>query len=347
MNKYIVSVMLFSFLGIFSCKSQHNLSVGQFAEALGPQTRILDVRTADEFAEGHLRGAVNVDWYGESFLQHVEDMFDREEPLYVYCRSGRRSEEAARMLSKAGYTVCNMLGGYLAWTEAGREVTRYEVERFLTPKGSAVEITLIQHASLEIRYKGKSIQVDPVAQLTKSIDYAAEFPKADCILVTHEHADHFDQALIGELRKEGTVLLTNDRCAQILGYGIPLGYGGQTTLPELDGIRIEAVPAYNTTQGHLQFHPKGRDNGYVLTLDGFRIYIAGDTEDIPEMAGLKDIDVAFLPCNQPYTMTVQQCVNAAKMIGPKVLIPYHFSQTDIRTLPASLPGMDVRIRQMQ
>ena len=223
----------------------------------------------------------------------------------------------------------------------------FPVAKFTTPSGEEVAVSMIHHGSIALSYKGFNIQVDPVLKMgAAEIDYTA-FPKADCILVTHEHADHFDQALIGELRKEGTVLLTNDRCAQILGYGIPLGYGGQTTLPELDGIRIEAVPAYNTTQGHLQFHPKGRDNGYVLTLDGFRIYIAGDTEDIPEMAGLKDIDVAFLPCNQPYTMTVQQCVNAAKMIGPKVLIPYHFSQTDIRTLPASLPGMDVRIRQMQ
>ena len=114
-----------------------------------------------------------------------------------------------------------------------------------------------------------------------------------------------------------------------------------------EGIRVEAVPAYNTTPEHLQFHPKGRDNGYVLTLDGLRIYIAGDTEDIPEMSDLKDIDVAFLPCNQPYTMTVDQLVNAAKVIQPRVLIPYHYGQMDISSVPALLPGMDVRIRQMQ
>ena len=116
-----------------------------------------------------------------------------------------------------------------------------------------------------------------------------------------------------------------------------------------DGISVEAVPAYNNTEGHLQFHPKGRDNGYVLTIDGLRIYIAGDTEDIEEMANLKDIDIAFLPCNQPYTMTPDQLVRAAKTVKPRVLFPYHYGNTDVNTLPALLQGegIDVRIRNYQ
>ena len=114
-------------------------------------------------------------------------------------------------------------------------------------------------------------------------------------------------------------------------------------------IALEAVPAYNTTEGHLQFHPKGRDNGYILTLDGLRIYIAGDTEDIPEMSDIKDIDIAFLPCNQPYTMTPEQLVRAAKVIKPKVLFPYHYGNTDVSTIPAKLEGegIDVRIRHYE
>jgi L-ascorbate metabolism protein UlaG (beta-lactamase superfamily) len=97
------------------------------------------------------------------------------------------------------------------------------------------------------------------------------------------------------------------------------------------------------------FHPKGRDNGYILTLGGFRIYIAGDTEDIPEMADIKDIDVAFLPCNQPYTMTIDQLVNAANIIKPKVLFPYHYSNTSINQARMRLvgSGIDVRIRDYQ
>ena len=114
-------------------------------------------------------------------------------------------------------------------------------------------------------------------------------------------------------------------------------------------IKVEAVPAYNTTEGHQQFHPKGRDNGYILTIDGLRIYIAGDTEDIPEMSEIKDIDIAFLPCNQPYTMTVDQLVRAAKIIRPKVLFPYHYSNTDVSDLPNRLKkeGIEVRIRHYE
>ena len=121
---------------------------------------------------------------------------------------------------------------------------------------------------------------------------------------------------------------------------------GERTQLEED-IEIEAVPAYNTTKGREQFHPKGRDNGYILTLDGLRIYIAGDTEDIPEMADIKDIDIAFLPCNQPYTMTPEQLVRAAKIIKPKVLFPYHYGDTDVSGIPVQLPGIDVRIRHYE
>ena len=345
MKHMVCSIMLFSLMGLFSCKAQNvnNLSVKAFADALAPETSIIDVRTAEEFAAGHLRGAANIDWYQAGFVESVKAAYGKEHALYVYCRSGRRSASAAAKLAKEGYTVYNLEGGYLAWTEAGREVTKYEVERFRTPAGSALEITLVKHASLEIRFKGLSIQVDPVAELGKKTDYAAEFPKADYILITHEHHDHFDQAAIDALRKEGTQLLTNARCVQMAGWGKALANGESLQL----AFGIEAVPAYNITEGHLQYHPKGRDNGYVLTLDGLRIYIAGDTEDIPEMAALKDIDIAFLPCNQPYTMTVEQCVHAAQMIKPKVLIPYHFGNTDLSGLPEQLPGMDVRLRALQ
>ena len=116
-----------------------------------------------------------------------------------------------------------------------------------------------------------------------------------------------------------------------------------------EGITIEAVPAYNISEGNTQFHPQGRDNGYILTLDELRIYIAGDTEDIPEMEHINDIDIAFLPCNQPYTMTIEQLVRAARIIKPKVLFPYHYSQTDMSALPDLLKadGIEVRIRHYE
>ena len=172
-------------------------------------------------------------------------------------------------------------------------------------------------------------------------------PKADYIFVTHEHFDHFDKEAIATLTAEGTRLITNRRCADMLGYGEVMANGDSMALA--DDIRVEAVPAYNTTEGHTQFHPKGRDNGYVLTLDGLRIYVAGDTEDIPEMTALKDIDIAFLPCNQPYTMTPDQLTKAARTVRPKVLFPYHYGQTDVTALPALLKddGIDVRIRHYE
>ena len=172
-------------------------------------------------------------------------------------------------------------------------------------------------------------------------------PKADYIFITHEHGDHFDRGAIGTLTANGTRLVTNRRCADMLGYGEVMANGDSKQVAE--GISVEAVPAYNTTEGHLQFHPKGRDNGYILTIDGLRIYIAGDTEDIPEMAQIKDIDIAFLPCNQPYTMTTSQLVKAARTIKPRVLFPYHYGQTDVSGIPAELKadGIDVRIRHYE
>lgn len=99
-----------------------------------------------------------------------------------------------------------------------------------------------------------------------------------------------------------------------------------------DDITVDAVPAYNITPGKEKFHPKGRDDGFILTLDGFRVYISGDTEDIPEMRNIKNIDVAFLSTNQPYTMTPEQTARAAKTIKPKVLFPYHYSDTDVQKI---------------
>ena len=223
----------------------------------------------------------------------------------------------------------------------------YEVDSFTTKNGKTVKIHALVHASMRIEYEGKEIQIDPVAQLgEKTIDFAA-MPKADYIFVTHEHHDHLDEKAIGMLTKDNTQLITNPRCAEMLGYGTVMANGDILQLA--DDITVEAVPAYNITEGHQQFHPKGRDNGFILTLDGLRIYIAGDTEDIPEMVNIHDINIAFLPCNQPYTMTVDQLVRAAKVFKPKVLFPYHYSQTDVSNIPSLLKaeGIDVRIRHYE
>ena len=342
-------ISLLPFLGCIACSggNYNNLTTEEFAAAIkGGAMAIVDVRTPEEYAAGHLRDASNVNWFDTDFMDKISKVYPKTTPLAVYCRSGRRSAEAASKLSKAGYKVSNMLGGYLAWTQENRPVSAYAVETFITPAGTPVAITLIKHGTLAISCKGLTFHIDPVSGYGKPTDYAREFSKADAVLITHEHGDHFDKDAIAALTEEDkTIIITNARCAQMLGRGTALSNGDSAELP--GGIKLDAVPAYNYTEGRTMFHPKGRDNGFVLTIDGLRIYIAGDTEDIPEMAALKGVDIAFLPVNQPYTMTVEQCVNAAKLIGPRVLIPYHFSQTDISGLPALLPGIDVRLRDMQ
>lgn len=216
---------------------------------------------------------------------------------------------------------------------------------FTTASGKSVSVYPLMHASLRIDIDGVEIQIDPVTRLgDRTIDYGA-MPKADFIFVTHEHRDHFDEAAIAALSKDSSRLVTNARCAELLGRGEVMTNGD--TLRLNDFIEVAAVPAYNTTPEHLQFHPRGRDNGYMLTIDGLRVYIAGDTEDIPEMASLGHIDVAFLPCNQPYTMTVEQLLRAARIVKPRVLIPYHYGDTDLSGVPAALKtdGIDVRLHE--
>ena len=340
-------------LGLTSACGQQrfeNVDVRDFAELMAKQNVVvLDVRTADEFKEGHLEGAVNIDQSQNDFMEKVKATLSADKTIAVYCRSGRRSANAAGRLAEAGYKAVNLKGGILAWKDAKMPVTTdlYEVDVFQTPNGKTVKLYALVHASIRIVYDGKEIEVDPVRKLgNRTIDYT-KMPKADYLFVTHEHGDHFDKEALQLLSADKTLLITNERCAGMLGHGEVMSNGDSRQLP--DGISVKAVPAYNTTEGHLQFHPKGRDNGYVLNLDGLRIYIAGDTEDIPEMEGIKDIDIAFLPCNQPYTMTTEQLVKAAKIVKPKVLFPYHYGQTDISGVPAALQGteIDVRIRHYE
>lgn len=220
-------------------------------------------------------------------------------------------------------------------------------DTFTTPGGKTVIFNLFKHASLEIRYDSISIQIDPVVSLPPETNYAA-MRKADIILVTHEHFDHFDTAAINALTDSNTLLVTNAAVRAKLKRGTALSNGGRLSVS--DDITVEAVPAYNTTPSHQQFHPRGRDNGYVLTLDGFRIYIAGDTEDIPEMSQLLNIDVAFLPCNQPYTMTPKQLAHAARLFKPRFLYPYHYNDTPIEQVVDLLKdekGIEVRVRNMK
>lgn len=241
-----------------------------------------------------------------------------------------------------------LLSGIFMATAQQPAMKNMEMDAFKTKKGTSVELYCIKHGSVAMKIGDKWLYVDPVTKGAQpETDYTV-LPKADVILITHEHQDHLDKEAIHQLTKEGTLLVANPRSHEILGKeGTIVMNNGDSQ--KIMGWGLDAVPAYNSSADKQQFHPKGRDNGYILTIEGLRIYVAGDTEDIPEMSKVKDIDVAFLPCNLPFTMTPDQCAKAAKSFMPKVLFPYHYGKTDIKQVSDLLQGsgIDVRIRAYQ
>ena len=233
------------------------------------------------------------------------------------------------------------LGAAAAFASAAK----YDEDVIPTSKGD-LKVTFIGHGTLMLAFGGKVIHIDPVGEFG---DYAA-LPKADLILVTHEHGDHLDPAAIAKIRKPSTVIFLTAKCVGNVKDGVVLKNGDQRTWED---IVVRAVPAYNIV--HMRapgspFHPKGEGNGYVLSFGDKRIYVAGDTEDIPEMAALKGVDVAFLPMNLPYTMTPEMTAAAARMLAPKILYPYHYGNTDTAKLVDLLKGektIEVRIRNLK
>jgi L-ascorbate metabolism protein UlaG (beta-lactamase superfamily) len=220
-----------------------------------------------------------------------------------------------------------------------------EMDTITTAAGD-LQITFVGHGTLMFRFGGKVVHVDPVGRYG---DYA-RMPKADVILVTHEHADHLDPSAIEKITTKDTVLVLTEACAKQVGRGVVMKNGDVRTV---QGLKIEAVPAYNVL--HMRrpgepFHPKGAGNGYVITFGDQRVYVAGDTENVPEMATLKDIAVAFLPMNLPYTMAPEMVADAVRTIKPRIVYPYHFGATDTSKLVDLLkgvPNVEVRIRNMQ
>jgi L-ascorbate metabolism protein UlaG (beta-lactamase superfamily) len=208
-------------------------------------------------------------------------------------------------------------------------VARAQTEGGDTYESDAGEITIhpIAHASFVMSLPGMVIYNDPVGGAAAYDGH----PPADLILISHEHGDHYDVETLAELTGEETRLLTNPAVfdmlpADLQAKATSIGNGESTTI---DGLQIEAIPAYNTTEGRLQYHPQGRDNGYVLTVAGRRIYIAGDTEDIPEMRALEDIYIAFVPMNLPFTMDIDQASSAVLEFAPAYVYPYHYRDSDV------------------
>lgn len=213
-------------------------------------------------------------------------------------------------------------------------------------KTDELTVTFIGHGTLMFEYQDKIIHVDPVG---READYS-KLPKADLVLITHEHGDHLDPKALGVIRKDDTKIVCTQACSEKVPGGTVMKNGNKRTVLEL---KIEAVPAYNVVHKRSDgqpFHPKGQGNGYVVTFGKLRVYIAGDTEDVPEMQALKKIDVAFLPMNLPYTMTPAMVAHAARMFGPKVVYPYHYGRTDPKELVDLLKddeNIEVRIREMK
>lgn len=230
--------------------------------------------------------------------------------------------EAMRLATIAGAAAGATLAG-MRHAEAAETLTgdSYETE------AGPVTIHPVEHASFVMSTPGLVIYNDPVggAALYEGL------PPPGLILITHEHKDHFDPATLEALVARDTKLVTNPSVYEKLPEELreratALANGENTKVGE---ITIDAVPAYNITEDRLKYHPRGRDNGYVLTVGGQRIYIAGDTEDTPEFRAQTDIAIAFVPMNLPYTMDVAQAAAGVAAFAPKVVYPYHYGKSDL------------------
>jgi L-ascorbate metabolism protein UlaG (beta-lactamase superfamily) len=209
--------------------------------------------------------------------------------------------------------------------------------------GGNITITPIQHASVQVEYGGKVIQVDPAQG-----DFSKAKP-ADLILVTDIHGDHLNPDLIAKVRKPGAPVVMPAAVQQQAGSKIPgpveVLANGQTRT--VAGVSIEAVPMYNLQRGPSAgqlFHTKGRGNGYIVSLGGKRVYFAGDTECTTEMKALKDIEVAFIPMNLPYTMPPSEAAECVKAFKPKIAIPYHYQGQKPEEFQAALKGSGIEVR---
>ncbi|MCQ0969468.1 MBL fold metallo-hydrolase (plasmid) [Paracoccus sp. TK19116] len=204
-------------------------------------------------------------------------------------------------------------------TAAPEATNSYEVE------GGQVTFHPVEHASMVIETPGGVIYLDPVG----GADLYADMPPPNLILITHEHGDHYDQPTLDALGEVSMITnpAVHDMLPEAMQARANTMANGDTV--EAMGMQIEAIPAHNTTEDRMQYHPEGRDNGYILTIGGKRFYIAGDTEPTPEMMALENIDVAFLPMNLPYTMTVEQAAEAVAAFKPAVVYPYHYRDSDV------------------
>lgn len=206
-------------------------------------------------------------------------------------------------------------------------------------KAGPLKLTAIRHASFMLEAGGKVVHVDPWSQG----DYTG-LPKADVLLITDLHGDHFDMKAVGLVRRPDTVVIAPPAVAEKLAGARVLRNGEST---DAAGFHVEAVPMYNLKRGPAEgqvYHAKGRGNGYVLAWGGFRLYIAGDTEVTPEMRALKNIDAALICMNLPYTMPPEEAAEGVKAFRPRVAIPYHYRGSDLGVFEKALAGSGIEVK---
>lgn len=261
--------------------------------------------------------------------------------IFVLIGALPRAGKKMKNLKLSTMSIFSILGG--------KKTPKYPTDTVQDREGNDLTFTFFKHASLSITVGEQHIYTDPVGEYAEY----AHLPKADVVLISHSHYDHFDRAAVDDITSRHSAIICDKTTAAAFDGEVVVMTPGMKAQAE-GGILIEAVAAYNTTEGHTDFHPKEREDcGYVITLNsGTRIYVAGDTEPTPEMMALKDIDIAFLPVNQPYTMTVEQAVEAVKAIRPKIFYPYHYGEveqkTDLEQLKRELEGVtDVRVFPME
>lgn len=243
------------------------------------------------------------------------------------------------LASMAGLPLAGMATSLVSLPSFAAELPMSDI---LSTSGGDVTIQPVDHASLVLMSGDKVIYVDPVG----GAERYADLPSPTGILITHGHGDHFDVPTLEAIAGDAPLLTNQDVFDKL-----PESLKGQATAiangesGEIDSIPVRAIPAHNTTEDRMKYHPVGVGNGYILTFGDKQVYIAGDTEPTPDMLGLSDIAVAFLPMNLPYTMTPDQALEAINTFKPAVIYPYHYGESDLSVLEGNVAeGVELRLR---
>jgi L-ascorbate metabolism protein UlaG (beta-lactamase superfamily) len=243
------------------------------------------------------------------------------------------------------FLVTSAAAGTIMLLPFAAQAAAHSSDAFDTPAGK-ITVHPVSHASFVMKTPKGTIYVDPVGDAAQY----ADFPNADLILITHEHGDHYNEETLTAITQDATQIIANPGVFAKLSDGLKakasqVANGGTAQFADLN---IDAIPAYNTTEERKNFHPEGRDNGYVLSFEGFRVYISGDTEDVPEMRALENIDLAFVCMNLPFTMDVTAAASAVSEFKPRYVYPYHYHGRDNGTQDpaefAAAIGGDIEVK---